>query len=117
MRFIIQTIAIFILAYLLEMFLPWYSVAVAAFVLGYLLKSNVNFLAGFLAIGLLWFTKAWMLDANSTTDLAGKVALIFPVKEKIWLMTVAALLAALVGGFAALSGALLKPQKRKSYYR
>ncbi|HEY9049377.1 MAG TPA: hypothetical protein VIN08_25925 [Ohtaekwangia sp.] len=117
MKFLIQVIAIFLLSYILEMFLPWYSLALAAFAVGYLLKSRVNFLAGFIAIGALWFFQAWMIDSRGASDLAGKVALIFPVKEKIWLMTITTFLGALVGGFAALTGALLrKPLKRRVYY-
>jgi hypothetical protein len=116
MKFILQVIAIFALAYIAELFLPWYSLAIAAFMMGYLLKSRANFLAGFLAIGLLWFIKAWTIDANAATDLAQKVALIFPVKEKIWLMLATAFIGAIVGGFAALTGALLKTEKKKVYY-
>jgi hypothetical protein len=116
MKFILQVIAIFVFAYIAELFLPWYSLAIAAFVMGYLLKSKANFLAGFLAIGLLWFTKAWMIDANASADLAQKVALIFPVKEKIWLMLVTAFIGAIVGGFATLTGAILKTEKKRVYY-
>ena len=116
MKFILQVIAIFIFAYIAELFLPWYSLAIAAFIMGYLLKSKANFLAGFLAIGLLWFIKAWMIDENASADLAQKVALIFPVKEKIWLMLATAFIGALVGGFATLTGSLLKNEKKKVYY-
>lgn len=116
MKFILQVIAIFIFAYIAELFLPWYSLAIAAFIMGYLLKSKANFLAGFLAIGLLWFFKAWMIDANASADLAQKVALIFPVKEKIWLMLVTAFIGALVGGFATLTGSILKTEKKRVYY-
>lgn len=116
MKFILQVLAIVVLAYIAELFLPWYSLAIAAFLMGYLLKSKANFLAGFLAIGLLWFIKAWIIDANASTDLAQKVALIFPVKEKLWLMLATAFIGATVGGFATLTGALLKTEKKKSYY-
>ena len=116
MKILIQLLAIIALAYILELFLPWYYIAVAAFVMGYALKSKANFLAGFLAIGLLWFTKAWMIDANASADLAQKVALIFPVKEKIWLMLATAFIGALVGGFATLTGSLLKTEKKRVYY-
>jgi hypothetical protein len=47
---------------LLALFMPWYSIALAAFVMGYVLKSNTNFLAGFSAIATLWIFNAWLID-------------------------------------------------------
>jgi hypothetical protein len=115
MKFIIQFITILIGAYILELFLPWYCIAISAFLGGYILKSNANFFAGFLAIGLLWLLKAMLIDATSTSILADRVALIFPVKQKALLYVVMVLLGGLVGGFAALAGSALK-QERKKYY-
>lgn len=113
MRFFLQLILIAILAYVLELFLPWYSLAIAAFVIGFALNSNANFLAGFLAIALLWFIAAWMIDHASTSDLADRVALIFPVKQKWLLFLVTAVIGGSVGGFAALTGSLLRKRRRK----
>ena len=114
MKFLFQTIAIIIVAYLLQLYLPWYYIAVAAFVMGYLLKSKFNFLAGFLAIALLWFIKAWMSDSAGTTDFTGRVAAIFTLPKKEWLFLVTAVVGGLVGGFAALTGGLLK-RKTKTF--
>ena len=118
MKFVFQTIAIFVVAYLLELFAPWYSIAIAAFVFGYLLKSKASFLAGFLAIALLWFFKMWMIDTNSSEslNLADAVSKIFPLKNKSMLFLVTALIGGLVGGFAAMTGALLKRDRKKGYY-
>ena len=63
MKFLIQLLAIIALAYILELFLPWYYIAVASFMMGYVLKSKANFLAGFMAIGILWSVKAWLQDS------------------------------------------------------
>jgi hypothetical protein len=115
MKFILQLLAIALLAYILELFLPWYSIALAAFAIGFLLKSRANFMAGFLAIGLVWFIAAWLMDRASSSDLADRVALIFPVKQKSLLFLVTALIGGLVGGFAALTGSLLKNDRRRSY--
>jgi hypothetical protein len=108
MKFLIQLIAIIILAYIFELFLPWYYIAVAAFISGYVLKSKANFLAGFLAIALLWTFKAWLSDSASTTDLTIRVANIFTLPRKELLYFVTALIGGMVGGFASLSGSLLK---------
>jgi hypothetical protein len=114
MKFLIQLLAIIALAYILELFLPWYYIAVACFVMGYLLKSKANFLAGFLAIGILWFVKAWLLDSASSSDLAERVAHIFTLPKKEFLFFVTSVVGGLVGGFAAWSGSLLK-RRVKAY--
>ena len=108
----LQLLGIFALAYILELFFPWYSIAIAAFIMGYLLKSKANFLAGFLGIAILWLFKAWLIDSSGAADLAERVANIVTLKQKILLFIVMAILGGLVGGFGALSGALLKGKTR-----
>ena len=112
MKFILQLLGIIFLGYVLEIFLPWYSIAFAAFVMGYAVRSRANFLAGFLGIALLWTLKAWLIDSSSESDLADRVAHIFSLSGKEWLMFVMAIVGGLVGGFAALAGALLRPKRR-----
>lgn len=112
MKFILQVFGTIVLAYVLEIFLPWYSIALAAFVMGYLFRSKANFLAGFLAIALLWTIKAWLINSGSASDLADRVAHIFSLSGKSWLLVVMAIIGGLVGGFASLTGALLKPKRR-----
>lgn len=111
MKFLIQLVVIFLLAYLLELFLPWYSIAVAAFV-GGLINSRFNFFAGFLAIALLWSLKAGLIESASSSDLANRVALIFPVKQKALLYVVMAVLGGLVGGLAAMAGSAITGKKK-----
>jgi hypothetical protein len=108
MRFLIQVITIIILAFLLELFLPWWSIALAALAAGIAVRSNANFLAGFLGIAILWLAKAWLIDSSAATPLIEKVARIFTLPNKSLLFLIMALLGGLVGGFAALTGSLLK---------
>lgn len=115
MKFLIQLIAISIGGFILELFMPWWCIAIAAFAAGFALKSKVNFLAGFLGIALLWLIKAWALDATASAPLADRVAAIFSLNKPL-LMLVTAFIGGLVGGFAAMSGAALKKEKRSDYY-
>ncbi len=112
MKFFIQFIAIIIVAFILELFMPWWCIAIAAFAAGYALKSSANFLAGLIGIALLWLIKAWMLDASSAAPLAERVAAIFSLSKPL-LLVVTALIGGLVGGFAAMSGAALKKEKSR----
>ena len=108
MRFPVQIIVIIVLGYLLEQFLPWWSVAIAAFLGGVLVKTRLNFLAGFLAIGFLWIGKALITDVSSDSEFADRVARIFMLHNKSILLLVTFLLSGLVGGFAAMTGSALR---------
>jgi len=107
MKFIVQFIAILFFAHLLDLFLPWYSFALAAFVVGYFLKSKLNFLVGFLAVATLWTFNAWLID-SAASDLSTRVAQIFNLHHAVVLYVLMACLGGLVGGFAALTGAFLR---------
>ena len=108
MKFLIQFVAILFSAHLLALFMPWYSIAIAAFVMGFLLKSNTNFLAGFSAIAVLWIFNAFLINTASSSDLTERVAKLLMVKYEIVLFVVMAVIGGLVGGFAALTGSLLR---------
>lgn len=110
MRFFVQVLVIVILGFFMELFLPWWSVAIAAFLGGLLIHTRTNFLGGFLAVGFLWLGKALITDLSTDSDLADRVAMIFMLQSKFLLLLVTFLLGGLIGGFATLSGgALRKP--------
>jgi hypothetical protein len=115
MKFILQVILIALLAYLFELFLPWWSVAIAAFIGGIVLNTRANFFAGFLAIALLWAIAALVIEVGAAAPLTERVAKIFSLPKPA-LFAVTSILGALVGGFACMTGGALRQQKRKSYY-
>jgi hypothetical protein len=115
MRFLFQLMAILGSALVLQLFLPWWTMAIAAFAFGYLLKSNQNFFAGFLAIALLWGGYAFLIESNSAAPLADRVAAILFVNKNL-LILITAVLGGLVAGFATVTGSLLRKNKRKSLY-
>ena len=108
MKFILQLLFIIVIGFILELFLPWWSIAIAALLAGVLIATNVNFLAGFAGVALLWIIKALLTTVGSSSTLPEKVANIFPLHSTPLLFLVMALLGGLVGGFACVSGSLLK---------
>lgn len=114
-RFLIQGLVITILASLLELVLPWWSIAIAAFIGGWIFKSNLNFVAGFIAIALLWLVTAVVIELSSAADLTDRVANIFMLSKPL-IFAVTAVIGGLVGGFAAMAGASLRKDKRKIRY-
>jgi hypothetical protein len=115
MKFGIQLIAIAVGSLVAQLFLPWWSIALVAFACGYGLKSSQNFLAGFLAVGILWAGYAYFLDAAGAAPLAERVAGILTISKNL-LFLVTAFVGGLVGGLAAVTGSLLRQEKRKSLY-
>jgi hypothetical protein len=91
--------------------LPWWSFAVANFIISIAipLKPWVNFLTGALGVGAIWAGLATGIDAANNHILSTKVASILPLQGSyVLLIVVTAFLGALVGGFASLTGAYLK---------
>lgn len=112
MRFPVQVLAMIVLGFLLELFLPWWSVAIAGLIGGLFVNTRHNFLAGFLAIGLLWMVKALIIDLSTDAGLADRVARIFMLHNKALLLLVTFILSGLVGGFAAMSGGSLRSKRK-----
>lgn len=119
MKFIIKTVLIVVLAFLMQMFLPWWSIAFAAFFVNIIITSKgfSSFLAGFIALFLLWGVKAYLMDEANEQILSTKMAQLFSVTPTLLLLITGAI-GGLVGGFAALTGsnfmALFKKERRKN---
>ncbi|HLT73232.1 MAG TPA: hypothetical protein VKZ75_11305 [Cyclobacteriaceae bacterium] len=105
-KFITQVIIIALFAYMLEMFLPWWSIAIAGGLGGLFLRSDANFWAGFCGIGILWLSAALVIDITSSGGLADKVASLMHLNETL-LIIVTCLTGALVGGMASYTGSLV----------
>lgn len=111
MRFPFQILLIIVLGFFMELFLPWWSMSIAALAGGFLINSRMNFLAGFLAIGILWVVQALITDLSTDSGLADRVARIFMLHNKAVLLLVTFVLSGLVGAFAAMAGGALRKQK------
>lgn len=115
MKIAVQLAFILLLGFILELFLPWWSIAIAAFAGGMIFNSRANFTAGFFAIALLWTIKALLIESIAAATLTERVASIFMLNKPL-LFLVMALIGGLVGGFAAMTGSALQGNKRKNYY-
>lgn len=106
MKFLIQIIATIIICFLLQTFLPWWTLAIGvlgvAFSVGN--KPWISFVAGFVGVGILWFGMAYYIDQTTHSILTEKVNKLLPLNS----LVLTTLIGGLVGGFAALTGALLK---------
>ena len=121
MRFFLRFILILIFAYPAGYLLPWWGMALIAFAVGAVLserrKRRVfakkqpparSFLAGFLAIFLLWGSIAFYHNLQNANFLAEKISQLFtqspPIPGPYLLILITALIGGILGGLSALSG-------------
>jgi hypothetical protein len=115
MKFIVAFLLTAVLSYAAGFYLPWWSIAIAAFVVAAAIPQQPMkaFLAGFLSLFILWVVLALYIDFENQHILSMKIsALLFKSSSHALIVGVTGLVAALVGGFAALSGAYLRMSKK-----
>lgn len=106
MKFLIQLLITIVVCFILQSFLPWWTMAVGAFTVAYLVgnKGFPSFLAGFIAVAILWLGMAFYIDALTNSILTEKINRLLPINAFVATLIVGGL----VGGFASLTGALMK---------
>src|SRR5258706_15742825 len=111
MRFIVSIAITAILSFISGLWLPWWSIAIAAFITATLIHQSPiqSFLSGFLAVFILWGALAWWIDMQNQGILSKKIAMILPLNGNSFLLIiVTAFVGALVAGMAAISGSFLR---------
>lgn len=110
MKFTLKVILIAALSFFLQQILPWWIIALVAFLVAIFIKSSgfSDFMAGFLGVGLLWLTMAWWIDMETDSILTQKIAALLNVGTAYVIVLVTGLIGGIVGGFGALSGHFLR---------
>ena len=114
---IINFIATIILAYILSLFMPWWSVMVAAVATGLFipLKKIAVFFVPFLAILLFWLVYSYVLSSGNDFTLAKKIAILLPFNGNPYvLMLVTGIIGGLAAGISAIFGNQLSLVLKKS---
>ena len=107
MKFIISVVLIALLSFAAGLYLPWWSLAIAAFAVALLipLKPWLSWLSGFLGVFLLWGILAIWIDMKNQHILSQKMAQLLPVGGSMFLLILlTAFVGGLVAGCAALTG-------------
>lgn len=110
----IRFTALLILSALFMLILgPFFSypvLMIGVFILAYLVAGSgaISFLAGGLSFGLIWFFQAVYIAVQTNSTLPEKMAELMGLGESNLLWVATGLLGFLLGGFSALSGALLR---------
>ena len=111
MKFIISLLLMALLSFTACLYLDWWSIAIACFVVAALIRQRpgIAFLTGFLALFLLWGGLSFWISNNNGHLLAHKVSiLLFKTDNPYLLIIITGFIGAIVGALAALTGSLLR---------
>jgi hypothetical protein len=102
---------------------PWWSLIPVAMLIGFLTapKNKSPFLAGFLAMFILWSAWSFYIDLQNESILSERVVRLFPLPSNATsLILLTGFLGGLINGFAMLTGDIFRrfflPEEEK-YYR
>lgn len=114
MKFFVSLLLTALLSFAACLYLPWWSIAIAAFVVAAVIPQAAvkSFLTGFTALFLLWGGLSFWISNNNDHLLAHKVSMVLLKMDNPWVLIFAtAIIGALVAGFGALSGSFLRKGK------
>lgn len=105
---------ILISAFILNLFLPWWSIAIPGILLGYFFKKKAwaSFGWGFLALFILWAGQALYIHFMNDGILSTRIANMLGVGSPYLVVLITGVLGGLVSGFATMTGALIKFEKK-----
>ena len=91
-------------------FLPWWMVAIIAFLATLFLgkTSGISFWSGFGGVFIAWTILALLKTIPNDNMLVKRVTQLFQLPNWILILLISALIGGLVGGMSALSGVLVK---------
>ena len=110
MKFFVSILITGLLAFACGLYLPWWSVAVASFIVAALIYQPPwrSFFTGFCAILLLWFGLLLKINADNESILAERVSLVMQMGGPMVLVILSSVIGAIAGGLGALAGSLLR---------
>lgn len=111
MKFVIAIVLTILLAFTAGLYLPWWSVAIAGFIVAALIRQSPikSFLSGFLGLFIFWGVLSLWIDNKNGGLLSQKIATIIPLGGSTMLLIFAgALIGSIVAGMGALTASYLR---------
>lgn len=111
MRFLVGLFLIAILSFAACTYFPWWSIAVAGFIVFLIVPINPGaaFLSGLCGVFSLWFTMSLLISAGNEHIMARRFSmLVLSSESPLLLILITGLIGGIVGGLGSLSGALIR---------
>lgn len=114
MKWLISILVTGIVSFLAGLYLPWWSIAIIAFLVALFIhqKPLSSFFSGFLGVFLLWIILSSFINAANGDILAERIAGMFGLgTNRTLLIIITGLVGGLVAGFAALTASYLRKER------
>jgi hypothetical protein len=110
MKWLYQILTVVFLCTVLQLFLPWWSAAVAASAATLLFNEKPlrSFVLGFAGVSVVWITYCLWIDWQNSSILSSKIAVLFQVQKPVFLHLIAALIGGITGGLGGWMGSELR---------
>ncbi|MEJ7610923.1 MAG: hypothetical protein WKF88_07065 [Ferruginibacter sp.] len=115
MKFFISLILIAALSFAACLYLPWWIIAVAGFLVAVAIPQGAgwSFLSGFLAVFILWAGMSFWISSANDHLLAHKISpLIIKIDNPVLLILATGLIGGLVAGLGALTGSFVRRRRK-----
>ncbi len=111
MKFLLSFLLIAVISFIACIYFPWWSITLVALLAIVLVPQRPlsAFLAGFLALFVLWSSLAYYISMKNDNILAHKVSLLILKSDSpVSLVLLTGLIGGIVAGLAALAGSFLR---------
>ena len=105
-----------VLSFVAQLFLPWWSMVIIAFVSSFFFGRNLrqSFFLPFLACGIVWLLMAATIHFTRGDLMTGRISQLLSLASPILIYLMTFLIAAIAGGVAGFAGYSLKILTRSS---
>lgn len=110
-QFLLIAILCAALAFGLGLYFPWWTIAIAGFLVGFAVraKNGAAFLGGLIGIFVLWAALTYYISIGNNHILAHRISmLILKQDDPIKLILITGAIGGIVGAFSTLSGSILR---------
>jgi hypothetical protein len=109
------TLLILVTAFLLNLFLPWWSIIIPGLFFGYSFRKKAmpSFGWGFLALFILWGGQAAYIHIQNDGILSSRIAEMLGVGSPLIVIAATAIIGGFVSGLATLTGSLANQKTRE----
>ena len=114
MKFLAALILTALLSFIAGLYLPWWGIAIAAFIVALLVhqKAVKAFASAFSALLLVWGGFAFWIDRENESILSARIGELLGIGNNAFLLIlITGVVGGLVAGFAAMSGSFLRSSK------
>ncbi|MGZ8552835.1 MAG: hypothetical protein ACXWV8_05480 [Chitinophagaceae bacterium] len=115
MKFLAALLLTALFSFIAGLYLPWWSIAIAAFIVALMIyqRAGIAFLAAFWGLLLLWSSLSFWIDSENESILSARIGELLGIGNNSFLLVIiTGAIGGVVAGFSAMSGSFLRGRKK-----